>query len=452
MLLTESSTTNTVTVGSNLVYTITLFNAGADAANVQLTDLLAPTLTYVGSSITNPPGGTFTSPVFSNGIITTGATNFGSNQTLVLVVTTTPTVAGLITNITTVISSTPDTDPTGTNRTAQVVNTAVAPASLHADVGLTMRAQPNPVMLSNQLVYFLTVTNSGPVDAPDVVLDDPLPLGELFVSASNSQGSFILTALALTWDLGPIANHGSADVSIVVTPQTAGLATNIALVAIGSGGAVTDTNHANDSATVVTTVSAPALTNVSVQALGPITFNPQTGLFEQTVQFQNLSSNAATAVRVSVVGLPANIVLYNASGSSSGVPFVEYDLPVAAGGSVNFLLEYYEASRKAFTSSNFTATAVVATSPVAPGGTILQLDQTPTLHNGVVLIEFTSTPGATYVIEYSSDTVNWNVAAPPIKAAGTRTQWLDSGPPNTASMPASVGQRYYRVVQTSPAP
>jgi hypothetical protein len=71
------------------------------------------------------------------------------------------------------------------------------------------------------------------------------------------------------------------------------------------------------------------------------------------------------------------------------------------------------------------------------------------LLNGALLIEFASTPGATYVIQYSSDMQNFKTAAPPIVAAGTRVQWIDSGPPKTDSLPGSAGQRFYRILQTT---
>ncbi|MDB6022751.1 MAG: conserved repeat protein, partial [Pedosphaera sp.] len=450
LLVTETSAPNPVVVGSNLVYLITLNNSGADAQNVQLTDRLAPTLTFVNASITNPPGGSFTSPVFSNGVITTTGTNLASDQSLFLVVTVVPTVPGLLTNITTVTSTTPDTDPTGTNLTAMVVNTATAPIVPQADLALTMTVLPNPVVVSNQLAYSLFLTNLGPADAPGVVLDTVLPAFTTFLSASNSQGTFTQNGTALHWDIGTIANQGGAQAGFVIMPLTARSITNFATVAIGAqGGGVTDPNPANNSASAVVTVTAPVLLNVSVQALGNPVFNPQTGLFEQTVQFHNLSTNTATGVRVSILGLPAKVTLYNASGSANGVPYVEYDLSVVAGGTVNFALEYYDITRTSFVSTNFTATAVEATTPTSPPGTVLQLDQMPVLHKGQLLIEFASIPGKTYVIQYSSNMLagSCQTAVPPIVAAGTKVQGKDAGPPKTASPPGNVGQRFYQVLQ-----
>jgi hypothetical protein len=38
------------------------------------------------------------------------------------------------------------------------------------------------------------------------------------------------------------------------------------------------------------------------------------------------------------------------------------------------------------------------------------------------------------------------VATPTVTAANNRVQWYDDGPPKTASKPASVSSRYYRVI------
>jgi len=154
--------------------------------------------------------------------------------------------------------------------------------------------------------------------------------------------------------LGALANGASATATVIVVPAIAGLITNSATVALtNSGGTlVMDTNLANNSTTVITTVNAPAVTNLSVQVLGPIVFNRQTGLFEQPIRFNNLSGTPITGVRISLGGLPSDLVLYNASGASNGVPFVEYDQIVSAGGSVGFVLEYYRSSRLAFVCSD----------------------------------------------------------------------------------------------------
>jgi hypothetical protein len=61
------------------------------------------------------------------------------------------------------------------------------------------------------------------------------------------------------------------------------------------------------------------------------------------------------------------------------------------------------------------------------------------------VIEFTSIPGRTYTVIYSSDLTHWTAATPSLTANATRTQWYDDGPPKTTSKP-SGGTRYYQVI------
>jgi hypothetical protein len=143
------------------------------------------------------------------------------------------------------------------------------------------------------------------------------------------------------------------------------------------------------------------------------------------------------------------VLLYNASGITNGAPFVEYDQALGSGANVDLVLEYYRSNRLDFASTNFQANAITpAAAPGLPAGPILQLDRAPFLSDGQLAIEFASTPGASYVVEYSADMQTWQAAVPAIVATGTRVQWIDSGPPKTASAPGSPGQRFYRVVQS----
>jgi uncharacterized repeat protein (TIGR01451 family) len=450
LVVSATSTPNSVTVGSNLLYTITLTNLAANAANVVLSDTLPAGVTLVDASVTNNLDGAFGAPVLSNGVVSITASNLSASSGVVLLVTVTPTSAGALTNVATVTSETPDVNPSGTNRSATVLNTAVAPVvPLFADIDLTMTGAPNPVLVSNQLTYTLQIFNLGPNNAPGVVLTDSLPANVTFSSVTLSQGTYSSTPAGLQWNVGALNDQATASATIVVLPLLTGDLTNTATVSIlPSVPSVTDTNLANNTASVVTVVTALTLTNLS-DTYGPNIFNPQTGLFQQTNTVTNLSGVAASAVRVSVLDLPSGVQLYNASGSSNGVPYVEYDQPVPAGGNVVFLLEYYESTRQPFLPTNFVVTIVAAVVVPTPTGTLLQLDRTPFLSEGQLTIEFASVPGHTYVVEYSSDMQTWLAAAPPIVAKNTRTVWIDSGPPVTESLPASPGQRFYRIVQTN---
>ncbi len=112
-----------------------------------------------------------------------------------------------------------------------------------ADLAISKTSDPNSVIPGAPVTYTITVTNSGPLAASDVVVTDTLPLTVTFASASASQGS--CSGLStVTCDLGAINNGATATVTLVVTTTASGTFTNTAIVTSG----VTDPNTANNSA------------------------------------------------------------------------------------------------------------------------------------------------------------------------------------------------------------
>lgn len=320
-----------------------------------------------------------------------------------------------------------------------------------ADLGISISGSPNPDVVSNQLSYTIVVANAGPADVPDAVVTGSLPANAAFVSVSVSQGSATQNAGALRWDVQSLVSGAHATATVVVLPLIAGTITNTVAVAI-NGSTVTDPNPDNNTATDITVVNPSGTTGstnapIQLTILTTPAVDQQTGLFEQSVRVGNTGSNAIPAVRLIVLDLPPGVVLYNASGSTNGEPYVEYDKALGPDASVDFLLEFYRSNRLAFIATNFQVIAAAPTVSPNPTGTLLELDRVPFLVNGTLVIEFASVPGKSYVVEYSSDMQIWSAAVPHITATGTRVQWVDSGPPQTVSPPGAPGQRFYRVVQ-----
>jgi uncharacterized repeat protein (TIGR01451 family) len=455
LIVTATGAPDPVTVGSNLLYLVTLTNTVADAQQVKLSDALPPGVTFVSASFTNSPGTPFSAPVYSNNAVTTTASDFGSNSAVVLAIRVKPTVPGTITNVATVSSSTTDLDVTGSNHTARVTTTVVGPAAA-TELIVRVQATPATTVVGSNLLYTVTLTNTI-ANAANVQLVDTLPPSVDFVSDSVSNlpgGTFsqpVFSNGTVTTSAASFKSNSAVVLFITVTPTVAGTLTNVVTVTSTTTNLAPGTILSASVTNVATAPNVPPLTNVAVQALGPIIFNPQTGLYQQSVLFTNLSGVAVTGVRVTVLGLPSSVVLYNAAGSTNGAPYVEYGQTVAAGGGVVFLLEYYDATRQPFVSTNFVATAVAAATPPVPSGTVVQLDRVQFISEGQLTIEFATIPGHTYVVQYSAslESPQWKAAVPPIVANATKTQWIDSGPPKTDSAPGGLGQRYYRVVQTN---
>ncbi|MDB6112936.1 MAG: hypothetical protein JWR69_4686 [Pedosphaera sp.] len=185
-------------------------------------------------------------------------------------------------------------------------------------------------------------------------------------------------------------------------------------------------------------------TNLLVTAISPITLNPQTGLFEQTVRVSNGSANTVDALRLLIQALPADVQVYNASGKASGNPFVQYNLALTPGTSVDLLIEYYRSSRLPIPQPSFVPQDAAPIAVTATGSTI-SIDRNVQFENGRFLIEFSAIPGRHYAVQYSGDMVTWKTANPTLTAPSNRVQWYDDGPPKTESKP-TTGSRFYRVV------
>jgi uncharacterized repeat protein (TIGR01451 family) len=83
-----------------------------------------------------------------------------------------------------------------------------------ADLALTGSGPATANEGDNNLTYTFTVTNGGPDAAPSTVLTDTLGANLTFVSATTSQGTFTQSGSTVTFNLGTIANGGSATVTV----------------------------------------------------------------------------------------------------------------------------------------------------------------------------------------------------------------------------------------------
>jgi hypothetical protein len=179
--------------------------------------------------------------------------------------------------------------------------------------------------------------------------------------------------------------------------------------------------------------------------------NPQTGLYEEPVTVANSGATTVAGIRLLVSGLRSGIVLRNAAGATSGVPYVQYNAPLNPGGAVDFVLEFFVPDRRPFTNT-VSAVPILppAVTPGSGGGVAVNrvFRDARDDDNPRFVIEFNSIPGRFYTIIYSDDSMRtWRVATPAVMAWDNVTQWYDDGPPKTISKPASVTSRVYRVIR-----
>ncbi|MDQ6883665.1 MAG: sortase [Candidatus Dormibacteraeota bacterium] len=234
--VTKTASRSTVTVGSNLTYTISAHNAGpSDATGVQVTDLLPTGLTFVSSS---PSVGSYAA---GTGVWNIGAMLSGSSATLT--VTATVTATGTITNTATK-SAEVELDPNSGNNSASASITGqptaavpgppssgmaivaaprgpVGPLPLVLGAGLTatlvllaVRRRSRQVLLAAVALSLGTmVTVSASAQAPRTVavrlsgtataVGAPLDL-QLFGKAISTEKPFVVGAAALHPAAGPI--------------------------------------------------------------------------------------------------------------------------------------------------------------------------------------------------------------------------------------------------------
>jgi len=277
LAVTSTDSPDPVTPGNNITYTQSITNNGPAAitasgtTTVTFTDTI-PTGTTLAATFTPPTGwsctpiavggtGTLTCTLNSGQMLAVGAVvNFP-----VVVKVNAGTPAGTtITNTPSIASSV--SDPVSSNNTA--TDTTLVASPTQADVSIVKTASPEPVNQGTNLSYTLTVSNSGPAVAQNVVVTDVLPSQVTYTSWLSSVGSCTYTAgtTTVSCSLGNISVGSIAVITINVNAavfSSVSYATNTATV----GASTSDPNAANNSSTVVSTIqSATAVDLVSFQA------------------------------------------------------------------------------------------------------------------------------------------------------------------------------------------
>ncbi len=218
--LTMSASPNPALVFSNLVYTLTVSNAGPQAAaGVVISQSLPPgfgfvttsnypaTATAVGTNLTISLG---TLPVYA---------------TAAVCVVTIPTAPGQATSVASVAST--EVNPNPNNTTASATTLVELPA---ADLAVSMSAAPASILQGGQTTFTVLVTNNGPFTATGVVLTNLISGNVNFISATTSQGS--ISGGGLLAALGTLPVGTNAEVTITVSPTTTGNITDTAAVGL----------------------------------------------------------------------------------------------------------------------------------------------------------------------------------------------------------------------------
>jgi uncharacterized repeat protein (TIGR01451 family) len=303
--LTMSASPGTVFVGSNVVYSLTVSNAGpSPAQNVVISQSLPPgatnilvtnNLVSVSMIDSNLTMSLASLPVYGTANISVSATfttnTLGTN------------VAALVTSVASVTSSVSGPNPGTTTASATVLVTEPT-----ADLAVSMTASPSAVLQGALLTYTINVINNGPFTADGVTLATTLPATANFISATTSQGT-----LSFNGTFGALSNIGvgtNVVVTIVVSPTITGNITASTAVALGANSFEVDPNTYNNYASVSTTVGPAADLGITAVA------TPSPVVEGRNLGYVGTVSNAGPSSATSLVfsqSLPAGSTFVSSS-------------------------------------------------------------------------------------------------------------------------------------------
>ena len=237
--ITILASNSTPDVGDVVAFTVNVSNIGDVAASGVSIENLVPAGFGTITGISN--GGTFN---FGSGIITWTGLNvpLGINTTVLSFNATvqTPTgTTGEFTHIAEVtfadqfdLDSTPNNDDGDQSEDDE---TAITVAPEQSDLSLTKIVVDNDITpnVGDEISFEITVSNSGPNDATNVVVQDLLPTGFDFVLYSSTSGTYDdVTGL---WQVGTVTNGSSETLIIDVLVNSAGDYTNVAQIIASDG-------------------------------------------------------------------------------------------------------------------------------------------------------------------------------------------------------------------------
>ena len=280
---------------TDVTYTIRVANGGPSAAtNFSVTDTLPGTMTFRSLSQSGTMLSCTTPAVGTGGTITCTAASYAAGAQTILTLTgriPAGTLTG--TEFTNTAAVDADNDPVEENDVSTVTTTVS-----EVDVSV-VKSGPATALAGSNVSYTLTVANSGPDPALDVILTDALPPNTTFVSLVQNSGptAGCTTGSTVECVIPALGNGVTAVFTLTLRIGNTTSVSNTAQVRTSSF----DTDPADNTSTAVTTVTPVADLAVTKSA-------PATATAGQTLAFTITATNAgpssATNVTITDV-LPA---------------------------------------------------------------------------------------------------------------------------------------------------
>ncbi|MBO9583913.1 MAG: DUF11 domain-containing protein [Flavobacterium sp.] len=225
-------------VGTNITFTIRATNNGpSNATGVSVAETLPSGYTLVSST---PSVGSYNGTTWNIGNMANGTV-----ETLTIIATVLPSATNDYANTATISGN--ESDPSLSNNTSTVTPTA----TLNADISVVKTVSTNSPRVGTNVTFTITAANNGPSDATGIIIEEIIPAGYTFISATPSIGNWT----APNWTIGSLTNGSSATLTIVAKVNATGPYANTASV---TGSVPVDLVPTNNSSTSTPTPEASA--------------------------------------------------------------------------------------------------------------------------------------------------------------------------------------------------
>ena len=285
----------------------------AQAADSQATVAWVPPVNNGNANITS-----YTVTARINGVATSNSVTTPNG-------TTTSAVVSALTNGTTYTFTVHATNIKGAGAESAPSNAVTPTRTLGAtDMAISMTG-PASINSGGNATYAITVSNLGPNFAPQVTVNDFVPVGATFVSGTPSQGACVLLGSQFQCNMGGMVVGGNATLVIVLNVTSA--VTNTATVSANdaAGNPLTDPSPVNNTANLSTSI-APPPTTTDLQVTGsPLNGGPTSGpgttdtITWQIKNAQNSPANVTVFTATLPAGLPFSS-LTTSAGSCTAPP------------------------------------------------------------------------------------------------------------------------------------
>ena len=236
--LTKTVSEDMPNLNTNVTYTITVANKGpSNATGVKVKDELPTGVQYVSQS----GDGSYDD---NTGLWTIGAINANDDATIDIVVKVTQT--GAINNVAQVSAADqPDSDSTPNNNDGSEDDQDNASlGALLIDLKVEKNVNKTEANVGTNVVFTITVNNSGPSKATGVEVLDVLPAGLSFVSATATEGAY--NSGDGKWTVGDLPKDETETLTLTATVTQPGLLTNTAQVSAADQPDIDSTPNNND--------------------------------------------------------------------------------------------------------------------------------------------------------------------------------------------------------------